>query len=84
MTEEGTNELEFDYFFPAELRWLEEGGPKIKPKTERDSRGLAENHALNTGIPKSNFRVLDALDATQILYQPSGRFSNYRKERTVI
>ena len=50
MTEEGNDELEFDYIIPADQRWLEEGGPKLKPQTERDRRMLAENPAWRTHL----------------------------------
>lgn len=50
MTEEGNDELEFDYIIPADQRWLEEGGPKLKPQTERDCRALAENPAWRTHL----------------------------------
>ena len=53
MSNERGDNSEFDQYdivFPADQRWFEEGGPKIKPKTERDRQAIAENPAWRTNI----------------------------------
>lgn len=53
MTEEGFDESEFNHYdivFPADQRWPKSGGPKVKPKTERDARALAENPTWRTHL----------------------------------
>ena len=53
MSNQGGDESEidhYDYVYPADQRWLEEGGPKVKPKTERDHRAITRNTEWRTHI----------------------------------
>jgi hypothetical protein len=50
VTNQGPDRSAFDVYFPADRRWLEEGGLKIKARTERDAKKLRENQAWHNHL----------------------------------